>query len=226
MSIVDKCKIGEIIKGIWRLYTKTILRKRNVLIRHNVRFNKKTFFEGYNRIGRNSKIGNAYIGRFSYLGSDCKLNNCKIGRFSSVGSFVEVIPWNHPSKTFISTSPVFFSDKMQAGITFVKNSIFNEHLSIEGYDAIIGNDVWIGDHVLIKGGIKIGDGAIIAFGSAVTRDVPPYAIVGGVPAKIIRYRFSPIEINQLCSLKWWNKDIEWLKRNVAKFSDISNINSL
>lgn len=217
---------GAVAKALWRQYARIRIRKANVKISRNVSFNKNTSFEGNNRIGAKCKIGNTNIGHFSYMGSNCNLSNCKIGRFSSIGSFVEVIPWTHPSNTYVSTSPVFFSDKMQTGISFCKKSIFDERLSIEGYDTIIGNDVWIGNHVLIKGGVKIGDGAIVAFGSAVTRDVPPYAIVGGVPAKIIRYRFCEQEIHKLRNLQWWNKDIKWLKNNVSKFADIANINSL
>lgn len=74
-------------------------------------------------------------------------------------------------------------------------------------EVIIGNDVWIGAGVFIKGGIKIGDGAVIAAHAVVTKDVPPYAIVGGVPAKILKYRFTDDVIRKLLDLKWWDYDI-------------------
>ena len=86
----------------------------------------------------------------------------------------------------------------------------------------IGNDVWIGDSAIIMDGVKIGDGSIIAAGAVVTKDVPPYAIVGGVPAKIIRYRFDEDDINFLLELSWWEKDKKWIKENAEKFSDIRN----
>lgn len=76
----------------------------------------------------------------------------------------------------------------------------------EGYPVEIENDVWIGTSVIIMDGVKIGDGAILAAGSVVTNNVPPYAIVGGVPAKIMKYRFNSDEIEYLLSFKWWDKD--------------------
>ncbi|MBU9735538.1 CatB-related O-acetyltransferase [Lachnospiraceae bacterium ASD5720] len=85
---------------------------------------------------------------------------------------------------------------------------------------IIGNDVWIGDGAQIIGGHKIGDGAIVAAGAVVTKDVLPYSIVGGVPAKIIRFRFEKDDINYLMQLKWWDKDREWIEKHAAYFENI------
>ena len=86
----------------------------------------------------------------------------------------------------------------------------------------IGNDVWIGDNVTLFDGIKIGDGAIIANGAVVTKDVAPYSIVGGIPSKLIRMRFSASEIKKLNKIKWWNEDFDWIKDNYLEFSDIKN----
>ena len=85
---------------------------------------------------------------------------------------------------------------------------------------IIGNDVWIGEGVTIKGGVRIGDGAIVAMNACVTKDVPPYAIVGGVPAKIIRYRFTDEQIKFLLDFQWWNKSLEWIEKHAEIFVDI------
>lgn len=92
-------------------------------------------------------------------------------------------------------------------------------------DTLIGNDVWIGYKATIMAGVHIGDGAIIASGSMVTSDVPPYAIVGGNPAKVIRKRFSDEKIQKLCSLQWWDWPIEKITANLKKLTgtDISDL---
>ena len=82
---------------------------------------------------------------------------------------------------------------------------------------MIGNDVWIGSHSLLLGGIRIGDGAVIAAGAVVTHDVPDYAVVGGVPAKIIKYRFDRMTIQRLQDSKWWNLSIEEVKKRFTDF---------
>ena len=87
---------------------------------------------------------------------------------------------------------------------------------------VVGNDVWIGSHALIMDGVKIGDGAIIAAGSIVTKDVAPYAIVGGIPAKTIRYRFSDLHIKFLLDFAWWNRDFDWIETHYMDFLNIDS----
>jgi len=91
---------------------------------------------------------------------------------------------------------------------------------VDGLSAIIGNDVWIGQGVRLIEGVRIGDGAIVAAGAVVASDVPPYAIVGGVPARVIRYRFSKEEIDALLELRWWERDDEWFQSHAREFADI------
>lgn len=111
----------------------------------------------------------------------------------------------------------------QAGFSFVEENKFNEVKKVnDDYFIVVGNDVWIGDRVLIMGGVTIGDGACIAAGSVVTKDVEPYSIVGGVPARVIKYRFTEEQRNYLIDFKWWNKGNEWLKQNVDYMSDIDS----
>jgi len=87
----------------------------------------------------------------------------------------------------------------------------------------VGNDVWIGLRAAVKDSVVVGDGAVVAAGAVVVSDVPPYAIVGGVPAKLIRYRFSPEVIDFLLDLKWWDRNDEWFHENWVKFHDVQKL---
>ena len=136
------------------------------------------------------------------------------------------MPDTHPTKGYISSSPIFYSTKKQCGQSYVSTNSFEEESKVDGNYAIIGNDVWIGAWVKIKGGVRIGDGAIIAMGAIVTKDVPPYAVVGGVPAKIIRYRFSDDIILKLLEKKWWNKPDQWLRENAHLINNIETFLNL
>lgn len=191
--------------------------KLNVKFAKNSQIAVSSFFGGCNRIGKNSRFSGS-LGYASYIGEDCVIN-AKIGKYCSIASGVRTVRGNHPSKDWVSTHPAFFSPNMQCGMTYSKEQRFEEFKApIE-----IGNDVWIGDSVLLMDGVEIGDGAIIAAGAVVAKNVPPYAVVGGVPAKTIRYRFDEDQINFLLNLKWWEKDEKWIKENAEKFSDVRNL---
>lgn len=175
-------------------------------------------FEGHNAVGDNTYLSGTSFGYGSFVGFGCEFSNCKIGRYCSLGSNIRVVSATHPVNGFISTHPAFFSDTYW--FHYVKKSKFKEHLTNnEGYECTIGNDVWIGDNVLVRGGSKIGDGAIIAMGSVVLHDVPPYTIVAGVPAKEIRKRYPEEIIEKLQTIQWWNKPVEWIESNADDFAD-------
>lgn len=152
--------------------------------------------------------GNCFfsMGAFSSSNSDMPINTV-VGRYSSIAHNVQRMHGNHPAERFTTSM-----------LTYDKNVIaFNDYLATKGIETdfvphgiangspvIIGNDVWIGQDVkFISTGVTVGDGAIIAAGALVTKDVPPYAIVGGVPAKVLKYRFPEDIIERLMALKWW-----------------------
>lgn len=180
--------------------------------------------DGNNRIGPNVQLRHCSLGRYSYIGANTKLSRTRIGRYCSISENVSLIAGRHPAEVFVSTHPMFYSNQYKDAYSY--HPEFQEMHYVDEENKIIlsiGNDVWIGAHAKIIDGITIGDGAIIAAGAVVTKDVPPYAIVGGVPAKLIRYRFETDERKALLDLQWWNKDEDWLRVNADRFANIKNI---
>lgn len=175
------------------------------------------------KIGNNNIIGDSEIKNFTYMGSSCIISKTKIGSFCSLASHITIGLANHPLN-FVSTYPGFYTDKTSGGYFFGTHHNFNEYESVN-----IGSDVWIGERAILLQGINIGHGAVVATGAVVTKDVEPYAIVGGVPAKIIKYRFNELQREKLLKSKWWNKDfktlIEYSKfmNNVELFIENLNI---
>ena len=187
---------------------------------------KNTVLEGNNSIGADTVLFNCTLGHGTYTGSNTELNGVIIGRFCSIASNVRNIRGRHPLEKFASTHPCFFSRGQPAGFTYSDKDKFQGVEYIDNTRKIsneIGNDVWIGDNVLIMDGVKIGDGAVIGACALVTKDVLPYSINVGVPAKTIKFRFSEEKIKQLLAVEWWNKDIEWIKTNIDLFDDVDSL---
>lgn len=170
----------------------------------------------YNTIYENVKINNSKIGNYVYISNDCRINTTTIGNFCSIGPSVRIGLGAHPTD-HLSTFPAFYSKKTRCQISFVNENKFEEYGNVE-----IGNDVWIGYNAIIMSGVKIGNGAIVAAGAIVTKDVNPYSIVGGIPAKHIKYRFSESDIEKILLLKWWDNDIKWIKENASQFYNVNN----
>lgn len=208
---------------IFGLMNFVVRMKYKVTIGKRSRVYLDSFFEGYNAVFNNTEIQGSHIGLFTYIANGSKIGRTKIGKFCAIGDNVRTMVGRHPSKTFVSVHPAFYSKTKTAGMTFSKDQKFEEHVYLDAdkkYVVEIGNDVWIGNNVIIMDGIRIGDGAIVGAGAIVTKDVLPYTIVGGVPAKLIRNRFSDEEIKFLLNFKWWNKDLDWIKNNYQDFSNI------
>jgi acetyltransferase-like isoleucine patch superfamily enzyme len=199
------------------LYLRVRHRSRRLKVGALSTFENVTFGD-FNAVYNLARLRDVQLGSFSYVANGARITHVTIGKFCSVGPNCKIGVGIHPSRTFVSTHPAFYSPKNEAGTTFVAAGAYIDFKRI-----IIGNDVWVGESAIVMDGVTIGNGAIVAAGAVVTRDVPPYAVVAGVPARIIRYRFEPQQIAALEALKWWDKDIEWLKANVVMFSDINFI---
>lgn len=206
-----------------RNYYKWAYYSKNVKIGKKVLLDTRIVFEGYNVIGDNTEVASSKIGLGTYIADKSIIKKAIIGRYCSIGSGVQTGLGVHPSTGFVSSHPSFYSTKKQAGFSFVDKDIFKEHLFIDAegkYVVQIGNDVWVGNNVIIMDGIKIGDGAIIASGSVVTKDVVPYTIVGGIPAKFIKPRFDEQQVEKLLATKWWNWSMEKIKANSSLFESV------
>lgn len=183
---------------------------------------ENTEFEGNNFIRENVKIINSKIGFGTYIAQNSKLYNCSIGKYCAIG--FESMIGAHPVHKIASIHPALYSTKNGCGFTYTKKDSFQEYVYADEknkFSIVIGNDVWVtaGSTKIIQN-IKIGDGAIVMLDAVVTKDVPPYAIVAGIPAKIIGYRFEPDEIDFLLKLKWWNRSEEWIRNHADYFEDI------
>jgi len=180
-------------------------------------------FEGMNMVCAHTSFYGR-MGMGSYIGNDCHIS-ADIGRFSSLGNRISQIVETHPIREpFVTTSPIFTSLRCQTGYSFAKSQIAEEYRFYDPNREIafrIGNDCWIGNDVCFIGGVHIGDGAVVLARAIVTKDIPPYAIVGGVPAKIIGYRYDDETIKLLQEIQWWNKDTKWLKDHSELLCDMN-----
>lgn len=208
------------------LIVKFRFRKKNVSFPFSCKINPNTLIEGQNIFHSNSYIRGT-IGFGSYIGENALILG-KVGRYCSIGNDVKVICGRHPyTYPYATTSPMFFSLSKQNGRTFAQIQEFEENTNAEGeFPVVIGNDVWINSHVRIVSSVKIGHGAVLLAGSVITKDVPPYAIVGGIPAKVIKYRYSDEDRAFLLNLQWWNKPQEWLRDNYKALLNIEKLKIL
>lgn len=181
-------------------------------------------FEGNNKIGKFSYFCGE-IGKYSYVGDNAVFMG-RIGRFTSVSSSVHTINGHHPLREpYVSTSPVLYAKQTPVNISFVKEQFYDEYTYadiLKKQPVVVGNDCWIGYGASILEGVTIGDGAVVLANATVTKDVPPFAIVGGVPSKVIGFRYEESIISKLLLMKWWEKEEAWIKENANLFSNIED----
>lgn len=194
----------------------------------SVTIGKSSHFEGMNKLHQNVEFC-GYMGLGSYIAKNSAIFG-KVGRFTSIGPNVRVNYGIHPYKEpFATTHPSFYSlnkNKSQNGSTFATEQLFEELKYADAdnkYPVIIGSDCWIGEGVLLVGGVSIGDGAVVLAHAVVTRSVPPYAIVGGVPAKVLGFRYDNKTIENLLHIKWWNNSEEWFRKNWNLLTDVESL---
>ena len=208
-------------------YIKQLIHRKRVgnacLFAKSTTIDSESKFEGENRLSNYSVFLNSFMGYASYVSDHSFIKNTVIGRYTCIANEVMTVAGNHPV-SFASIHPAFYSTAQK--LSYVKCQKFEDFNYLDfqkKISVVIGNDVWIGARVTILEGVKIADGAIVAAGAMVTKDVPPYAIVGGVPAKVIKYRFDDETIRKLLDLKWWNKDQSWIKEHADDFDDVEKL---
>lgn len=140
------------------------------------------------------------IGKYTYVNTNSSVENCEIGNYCSISSGVNINPFEHNYR-FKTTHPFAYKENSKNKRVY------------------IGNDVLISLNVTILQGVSIGNGAVIGAGAVVTKDVQPYEIVGGVPAKHIGFRFDANKIEEIQKTEWWNYDLNVLKKNIAWFQN-------
>lgn len=186
-------------------------------------------FDGANAIGNDTKIFGSVLGYGSYVANHSLIKNAKIGAFSCIGDGVRTGLGRHPINDFVSIHPAFYSTEAIIGFTFADRQKFDEHLFVDEQNRFfvsIGSDVWIGNNVIILDGVTIGNGAVVAAGAVVTKSIDPFSVVGGVPARVLKMRFADDDIDRIMASKWWDRDIDWIRKNADSFISIERFKEI
>jgi acetyltransferase-like isoleucine patch superfamily enzyme len=169
-------------------------------------------------LNKNSQVGpDADVGKYSGMNESCFIARATMGAFCAIGARTAINPFNHPSD-WLSTNEFQYHPNSFDWVDEYNDFVRLERTPDMFAHVTVGNDVWTGHNVNVMAGVSIGDGAIIAAGSVVTKDVPSYAMVAGVPASIKRFRFPERTIERLLRLRWW--DLELSQLSGLPFRDI------
>ncbi len=171
----------------------------------------------YTEIGERTQFAQSTLGDYSYISNDGDVIGTTIGKFCSIAAQVRINPGEHPMQRASQSHFTYRSSRYWPGET--DDAAFFEWR--QAHPVVIGHDVWIGHGVTILRGVTIGTGAVIAAGAVVTKDVPNYTIVGGIPAKTMRRRFSIEEETALMSLGWWDWTHDRLRKALPDFRQLS-----
>ena len=169
----------------------------------------------YTQVLDNSVLEECAIGDFSYLAGYNQVAYASLGKFCSVATFVRINPGNHPTYSRVAQHHFTYRSHL-FGFGPDDAAFFDWRRASR---VTVGHDVWIGHSATVMPGVTIGNGAVVGAGAVVTKDVPPYAIVAGVPAKVIRMRFDGHTIAQIERIAWWNWDEETIRARIADFRD-------
>jgi acetyltransferase-like isoleucine patch superfamily enzyme len=168
----------------------------------------RSTLEGPLCLARWAMVQDCKVGKYTGFNEWSVAKHSTIGAFCSIGQRVAINPYPHPTSWLSSHGFQFHPG--DSGFGYVQEYHDLRRLPYEAVEfkpIVIGNDVWMGHNVNVLGGVTIGDGAVIGAGAVVTKNVPPYAVVGGVPATVLRYRFPRHIIDRLLRVKWWEMEL-------------------
>ena len=176
-------------------------------------WDSRSSFTKYTSLQRGAKLINSHVGRHSRICIGTDVLNATIGNFTEIAKETVIGPGAHPTN-LLSPNSIFYKKG-----SWKWNHLWGVGIDFkeENYPVKIGHGVWIARRCMVMDGVTIGDGAIVAAGAIVTKDVPPYAVVGGVPAKILKYRFPKDIIERLLNIEWWNLPDEEITKVIDLF---------